>query len=117
MIESKRALRLLALRSPADILSLVYSNSLLATLNSRGSVRAALKNPTSMEVSGSRSFRQTNGAKEGHNFNRSASPLGSLSFAKRTDVGGGRALERRSLVISPKLDSAQDVHNGGVYDG
>jgi hypothetical protein len=74
-----------------------------------------------MEISGSRSFRkdlsETNGVKEGLVSNRSASPLGSLSFAKKTDVGGGRALESWSLVISPKLDSAQDMHNGGVYNG
>jgi hypothetical protein len=70
------------------VTSLVYSNSLLATLNSRSRIREALNDPVSIELSGSLSHKDNTPqvSRRGLGSNRTASPLGSLSFAKKADT-------------------------------
>jgi hypothetical protein len=70
----------------AHILSLVYSNSLLATLNSRSRIRDALNEPISLELPHWSLSPHTSG-KNGSASDYVASPLSPLSFAKRADIG------------------------------
>jgi hypothetical protein len=111
----------------------VYSNSLLATLNSRPDMRAALNNPVSIELSTSRSYSKKNspqttggggsGQPGGSRSFRSASPLGSLSFTKRGDLGDHDRTwasdpQGRSLGVDTHMDSVdQDLYRRDVYDG
>jgi hypothetical protein len=63
-------------------MSSVFSNSLLATLNSRSRFRAALDEPISLELPSMKLSQHTSG-KDGLAPHRAATPLNSLCFAER----------------------------------
>jgi hypothetical protein len=130
MIDSKRMVHsLVRYKRSANATSPVYSNSLLATLNARPDMRAALNHPVSIELSTSRSYSKKNspqttgggsGQPGGSRSFRSASPLGSLSFTKRGDLGDPDQTysQGRSLGVDTHMDSAdQDLYRRDVYDG
>jgi hypothetical protein len=75
-----------SVRRIADILLSVYSNSLLATLNSRSRVRAALDEPISVNLPPISPSSNT-GRKDRLASNCAEARLGSLCFAERGDGG------------------------------
>jgi hypothetical protein len=66
----------------SDNTSSVYSNTILATLNSRSRFRAALDEPISLELPSMKLSQHTSG-KDGLAPPRAATPLNSLCFAER----------------------------------
>jgi hypothetical protein len=92
---------------------LVYSNSLLATLNSRPRIQNALDEPISLEMPASSTQRNINlrAGKEGQGLRRAVPSFASFAFANRVDVDGSAVSNYQSLDVRTHLKSDDHLHS------
>jgi hypothetical protein len=98
---------------PSHGLCLVYSNSLLATLNLRSRIQNALNEPISLEMPASNTQRNISlrVGKESQGLRRAVPSFASFAFANRVDVDGSAVSNYQSLDVQTHLKSDGNLYS------